>query len=104
MNNRKLLAILLTILTVFIGVIFVLTLLLRFNNEQPISDNNDSLLGINQSKITLGGADPVTMDPHIAGDGSSATYIVEIFGGLVTITPDMEIHRDKIPSINHEKI
>ena len=44
MNNRKLLAILLTILTVLIGVIFVLTLLLRFNNEQPTSDNNDALL------------------------------------------------------------
>ena len=99
MNNRKLLAILLTILTVLIGVIFVLTLLLRFNNEQPISDNNDSLLGINQSKITLGGADPVTMDPHIAGDGSSATYIVEIFGGLVTITPDMEIVLDLAQSL-----
>ena len=99
MNNRKLLAILLTILTVLIGVIFVLTLLLRFNNEQPISDNNDALLGINQSKITLGGADPVTMDPHIAGDGSSATYIVEIFGGLVTITPDMEIVLDLAQSL-----
>ena len=99
MNNRKLLAILLTILTVLIGVIFVLTLLLRFNNEQPISDNNDSLLGINQSKITLGGGDPVTMDPHIAGDGSSATYIVEIFGGLVTITPDMEIVLDLAQSL-----
>ena len=99
MNNRKLLAILLTILTVLIGVIFVLTLLLRFNNEQPISDNNDALLDINQSKITLGGADPVTMDPHIAGDGSSATYIVEIFGGLVTITPDMEIVLDLAQSL-----
>lgn len=99
MNNRKLLAILLTILTVLIGVIFVLTLLLRFNNEQPTSDNNDALLDMNQSKITLGGADPVTMDPHIAGDGSSATYIVEIFGGLVTITPDMEIVLDLAQSL-----
>ncbi len=101
MNNKKLFAILLTILTLLIGVILVLTLLLRINNEQPNSntlDEKNSLLS-NQSKIILGGSDPVTMDPHIAGDASSATYLVEIFGGLVTITPEMEIVLDLAQSL-----
>ncbi|MBI52052.1 MAG: hypothetical protein CL779_02385 [Chloroflexi bacterium] len=100
MSSKKLLAILLTILTLLIGIIFILTILLRFNNEQPTSSNptNDSLLS-NKSKISLGGADPVTMDPHLAGDASSAQYIVEIFGGLVTITPEMEIVLDLAQSL-----
>ena len=34
------------------------------------------------------------MDPHTAGDALSAEYIVEIFGGLVTIDPDLNIVLD----------
>ena len=40
------------------------------------------------------GNDPPTLDPHLAGDATSAIYIVEIFGGLVTITPDLRIVPD----------
>ena len=101
MNNKKILAILLTILTLLLGVVFILTVFLRINNEQPAvnnSNNNNSILN-NQSKISLGGADPVTMDPHLAGDASSGQYIVEIFGGLVTITPEMEIVLDLAQSL-----
>src|SRR6476620_5742333 len=35
--------------------------------------------------LRLLGSDPLTMDPALASDADSATYIVEIFGGLVTI-------------------
>ena len=45
-------------------------------------------------RLRLSGDDPVTLDPHIAGDSGSAEYIVEIYGGLVTITPDLEIALD----------
>ena len=45
-------------------------------------------------RLRLAGDDPVTLDPHIAGDSGSAEYIVEIFGGLVTITPDLELALD----------
>ena len=34
------------------------------------------------SRLRLASGDPVTMDPHLAGDSLSAEYIVEIFGGL----------------------
>lgn len=40
------------------------------------------------------GDDPVTLDPALAGDAGSATYIVEIFGGLVTLDPDLKIIPD----------
>ena len=38
--------------------------------------------------------DPHTMDPHLTTDATSATYIVEVFGGLVTIDPDLNIVSD----------
>ena len=39
-------------------------------------------------------SDPATLDPHLTTDATSASIIVEIFGGLVTINPDMEIVPD----------
>ena len=40
------------------------------------------------------GNDPPTMDPHLTTDATSATIIVEVFGGLVTIDPDLNIVAD----------
>jgi oligopeptide transport system substrate-binding protein len=51
-------------------------------------------------RLRLAGADPVTLDPHLAGDASSAEYIVEIFSGLVTISPDLEIQLDLAESVD----
>ena len=45
-------------------------------------------------RLRLAGSDPVTMDPHLAGDSGSAEFIVEIFGGLVTISPELNIELD----------
>lgn len=44
--------------------------------------------------LRLVGADPTTLDPHLVTDVASAEYVVEIFGGLVTLTPDLEIVPD----------
>ena len=38
--------------------------------------------------------DPPTLDPHLSTDTTSATIIVEVFGGLVTINPNLEIVPD----------
>ena len=43
--------------------------------------------------VRLGG-DPPTLDPHLTTDATSATYIVEVFGGLVTIDRDLNIVPD----------
>ena len=39
-------------------------------------------------------SNPPTLDPHLATDATSAAIIVEIFGGLVTINPQLEIVPD----------
>ena len=39
-------------------------------------------------------ADPPTLDPHLTTDATSATIIVEVFGGLVTIDPKLNIVGD----------
>ena len=38
--------------------------------------------------------DPPTLDPHLTTDTASANFIVEIFGGLVTIDRDLQIVPD----------
>ena len=38
--------------------------------------------------------DPPTLDPHLTTDATSATILVEVFGGLVTIDPQLNIVPD----------
>ena len=47
--------------------------------------------GSSGGRLRLAGTDPVTLDPALATDSGSAEYIVEIFGGLTTITPPPEL-------------
>jgi oligopeptide transport system substrate-binding protein len=44
--------------------------------------------------LRLLGRDPLTLDPACATDVDSANYIVEVFGGLVTIDRDLQIVPD----------
>jgi oligopeptide transport system substrate-binding protein len=44
--------------------------------------------------LNLVGSDPPTLDPHLSMDATSAAYIVEIFSGLVTLNPDLEVVPD----------
>ena len=39
-------------------------------------------------------SDPPTLDPHKTTDSTSATVIVEVFGGLVTIDPNLKVVGD----------
>ena len=43
---------------------------------------------------TGGSSDPPTLDPALAGDASSAVYIVELFSGLVTLDPNLKVIPD----------
>ena len=40
------------------------------------------------------GSDPPTLDPHLNSDVTSAQYIIEIFGGLLTIGKDLALAGD----------
>jgi oligopeptide transport system substrate-binding protein len=44
--------------------------------------------------LRLLGGDPLTLDPALAGDAGSATYIVELFGGLVSLDKNLQIIPD----------
>ena len=44
--------------------------------------------------LRLLGDDPPTLDPHQTGDVSSSRYILEVFGGLLTIDPSLQIVPD----------
>jgi hypothetical protein len=60
--------------------------------EEP-TDGDDGG-GPAEGELRLLGPEPLTLDPHIAQDADSAVYIVEIFGGLVTLDPDLKIQPD----------
>ncbi len=44
--------------------------------------------------LNLPGGEPPTLDPALTQDATSATYIVEIFSGLVTLNQDLEVAPD----------
>ena len=44
--------------------------------------------------LKLLGSDPPTLDPHQTGDVTSSRYILEVFGGLLTIDPSLAIVPD----------
>ena len=44
--------------------------------------------------LRLLGGDPPTLDPHLTGDVSSSRYVLEVFGGLLTIEPSLAIGPD----------
>ncbi len=49
--------------------------------------------------LRLPGSDPITLDPALASDADSATYIVEIFSGLVTLDQKLNVVPDLAEAI-----
>jgi ABC-type transport system substrate-binding protein len=69
------------------------------STEEP--DEDDARVA---GELRLGGAEPITLDPHIAQDVSSAVYIVEIFGGLLVLNPTLQLEPDlaaEIPTVEN---
>ena len=117
-GQNRLLAILLGVLAVAVLVVGGLSATLLLSGDNSDSGSSDGPSGIttdsgnggNSSsngdsssatgRLRLGGIDPVTLDPHIATDAGSAEYIVEIYSGLVTISPDLEIQLDLAESVD----
>lgn len=114
MSQNRLLAILLSVLAVLVLAVGGLSAILLFAGG---GDGGNGGGGSGTGTTTGGGGgavapaeaasgrlrlasnDPVTLDPHVAGDALSAEYIVEIFGGLVTLDPDLNIQLDLADSV-----
>ena len=54
------------------------------------------------NELRLRGGEPITLDPHLTTDGTSALYVVEIFGGLLTLDLDLQIQPDLAEEIPTE--
>jgi oligopeptide transport system substrate-binding protein len=64
------------------------------NSTSDISIGQGTGDSLDGGKLVRLFVDPPTLDPHLTTDVTSATLIVEIFGGLVTINPDLQIAPD----------
>ena len=61
--------------------------------EDADSDEGGTL-ATGSSRLVQLFVDPPTIDPHLTTDATSARIIVEVFGGLVTIDPNLDIVPD----------
>ncbi len=50
-------------------------------------------------ELRIARAEPITLDPALTTDATSASYVVEIFGGLVTLDQDLNIVPDLAESL-----
>ncbi len=100
MSQNRLLAVLLGVLAALVLVVGGLSAVLLLGGK---SDDGTTSAGSGggsggggdaRGVLRLPGSDPVTLDPHIAGDATSAEYIVEIYSGLVTLSPELDIAMD----------
>lgn len=101
MSQNRLLAVLLGVLAALVLVVGGLSAVLLLGGKSKDSGSGTTTSsgtstggGDAKGALRLPGTDPVTLDPHIAGDATSAEYIVEIFGGLVTLSPKLDIEMD----------
>ncbi len=101
MSQNRLLAVLLGVLAALVLVVGGLSAVLLLGGKSEdggsgttASSGTSAGGGDAKGALRLPGTDPVTLDPHIAGDATSAEYIVEIFGGLVTLSPKLDIEMD----------
>ena len=106
MRQNRMLAILLGVLATLVLIVggLSLTLLLTGRGGSggtttgTSSGSSDAKAA--SGRVRLPGADPSTMDPHLASDTTSAEYIVEVFSGLVTISPKLELTLDMAKSVD----
>jgi oligopeptide transport system substrate-binding protein len=66
----------------------------RSNEQTNRTSPSRSASVVRDNALTLQGDDPPTLDPALASDEGSASFIVEIFSGLVTINKDLQVVPD----------
>jgi oligopeptide transport system substrate-binding protein len=86
-------------LVVAIGVIVVVLVATGGGSSKDSSANQtpeptDSGEARTEGELRLAGAEPITLDPAVAQDEGSARFIVEIFGGLLTIDQQLQLQPD----------
>jgi ABC-type transport system substrate-binding protein len=112
--NRGVLAILgvMAALVLAIGIVIIVVVATggddgdggQVTNGEPTADGGDGDGGgPAEGELRLVGGEPLSLDPHIITDATSAIYVVEIFGGLLTLDPDLQIQPDLAEEIPTEE-
>jgi ABC-type transport system substrate-binding protein len=109
--NRVILAILgiMAALVLAIGVVAIVMVASGGDDDSTASNGADTPQeedgdGSAEGEFRLLGAEPITFDPHVAQDADSAVYIVEIFGGLLTLDTQLQLQPDlatEIPTVEN---
>jgi oligopeptide transport system substrate-binding protein len=108
MNQNRMLGILFGVVALLVIVVGGLSVALLVTGGNDSSSDGSTASGVTGggsemvnvddgdigSRLRLASGDPVTMDPHLTGDSLSAEYVVEIFSGLVTISPQLSLELD----------
>jgi oligopeptide transport system substrate-binding protein len=103
-NEKRLLAILGGVVGVLVLAVVAVTFVILGQGDGDGGDgasggnNNNSSGPRVEGELRLPGDDPLTLDPALVTDVTSATYVVELFGGLVTLDKDLKI----VPDITRE--
>jgi oligopeptide transport system substrate-binding protein len=103
--NRLILVIMgvMAALVVAIGVVIAL-IVATGGDDTSSSPNATDEPSSSGDTLRTSGPEPITLDPHIAQDAGSAVYIVEIFGGLLTLDPQLQVQPDlatEIPTLEN---
>ena len=116
MSQNRLLAILLSVLAVLVLVVGGLSAVLLLSGggddggdasassggggtTTQSGGGGSDVAAAASGRIRLASSDPITLDPHLAGDATSAEYVVEIFGGLMTLDKDLNVIPDIADSV-----
>lgn len=109
MNERKLLIGLGAVVGVLVLAVIAVTAVVVTRDSggsSAKSDTTKSNIGPRtEGELRLPGDDPLTLDPALVTDVTSATYVVELFGGLVTLDKDLKIQPDiarEMPAISED--
>ncbi len=112
METRRLVTVLTGIavaIVVVIGAIVIATSVGGGSDNNNSSSSNGSATPQLPERVTgelrVFGPDPITLDPACASDAESATYIVEIYSGLVSFDKDLHIIPDiaeKLPDVSED--
>src|SRR6266700_1710187 len=97
MSSNRLLAILGGIVAVLIVAIVIVSVLVLARGSGGSPGRSSGKGGAQTLRVP--GEDPLTLDPAQVFDTTSAGYVVELFGGLVTLDRDLKIIPDVAKSM-----
>ncbi|MGI8551611.1 MAG: peptide ABC transporter substrate-binding protein, partial [Dehalococcoidia bacterium] len=116
MSSNRLLALLGGVVAALIVAVVIVSVVVVSRSGKSSSNSAASSTGANKSSsaasqakagtaLRLPGDDPLTLDPALVFDVTSSEYVVELFGGLVTLDKDLKVVPDiakELPTVSSD--